>query len=156
MFIGVIGGSSCSDETAKMAWEVGKGIARSGGVLVCGGLGGVMEWACKGAKEAGGTTVGILPGTSRDEANPYVSIAIPTGLGLARNTIVVGSCDAVIALPGRSGTLSEIGFAMNRGIPVVCLKSWEIEKAGEVETLLFIRARDPEEAVKLAISSIRG
>ena len=152
MFIGVIGGSKCTDETAEMAREVGRNIAEKGGVLICGGLGGVMEWACKGAREAGGNTIGILPGEDRNEANPYVTIPIPTGLGLARNTIVVGSCDAVIALPGRAGTLSEIGFAMNRGIPVICLKSWDLHQAGYVESDLFKKAETPKEAVEMAFS----
>jgi uncharacterized protein (TIGR00725 family) len=96
-------------------------------VLICGGLGGVMEAACRGAKQTGGTTVGILPGDDRSAANPYVDIVIPTGLGEARNAIVVRSADALIAIGGAYGTLSEIAFALKAGKRVVGLGTWEVE-----------------------------
>ncbi len=112
-------------------------------VLICGGLGGVMEAACRGARESGGTTVGILPGTDRSAANPYVDIAIPTGLGEARNAIVARSADALIAIGGAYGTLSEIAFALKAGKRVVGLGTWEVEgvlaadsPAAAVETVL--------------------
>jgi uncharacterized protein (TIGR00725 family) len=106
---------------------VGRELAARGAVLVCGGLGGVMEAACRGAKDAGGRTVGILPGTDRAAANPFVDIAIPTGLGEARNALVVGAADGLIAVGGGYGTLSEIALALKAGKRVVGLDSWDIE-----------------------------
>jgi uncharacterized protein (TIGR00725 family) len=103
-------------------------------VLVCGGLGGVMEAACTGAKGGGGTTIGILPGTDRAAANPFVDFAIPTGLGEARNALVVRAADALIAIGGGYGTLSEIAFALKAGKPVVGLGTWEIEGVEIVES----------------------
>ena len=112
---------------------MGRGLALRGAILVCGGLGGVMEAACKGAKEAGGTTVGILPGTDRSDANTWVDLAIPTGLGQARNAIVVRSADAVVAIGGGYGTLSEIALALRRGTRVVGIGTWEVEGVEVVE-----------------------
>jgi uncharacterized protein (TIGR00725 family) len=106
---------------------VGREVAARGALLVCGGLGGVMEAACRGAKDAGGRTVGILPGTDRAAANPFVDIAIPTGLGEARNALVVGAADGLIAVGGGYGTLSEIALALKAGKRVVGLDSWDIE-----------------------------
>ena len=106
---------------------MGRELAARGAVLVCGGLGGVMEAACRGAKDAGGRTVGILPGTDRAAANPFVDTAIPTGLGEARNALVVRAADALIAVGGGYGTLSEIALALKAGKPVVGLDSWDIE-----------------------------
>jgi uncharacterized protein (TIGR00725 family) len=112
-------------------------------VLVCGGLGGVMEAACRGAKEGGGTTVGILPGSERSAANEFVDVAIPTGLGEARNALVVRAADALIAVGGGYGTLSEIAFALKAGKPVVGLGSWEIEGVQRADT--------PEAAVEAVL-----
>ncbi|MFH1403482.1 MAG: TIGR00725 family protein [Candidatus Altiarchaeota archaeon] len=109
-------------EVMSMAEKVGEDIARSGCVLVCGGKRGVMEAACRGAKKAGGLTVGIVPSFDGSEANEYVDVVIPTGMGYARNTLVVSSGDAVIALNGSSGTLSEIAMALNYGRPVVVVE----------------------------------
>jgi len=106
LFIAVIGGSECSPEEAKMAEEVGRELALRGATIVCGGLGGVMEAACRGAHSAKGITVGILPGDDREAANPHVDIPIVTGMGYARNAIVVKSAQAVIAIAGSYGTLS--------------------------------------------------
>ncbi|MDD2654306.1 MAG: TIGR00725 family protein, partial [Candidatus Omnitrophica bacterium] len=125
----------CSDETAKIAQEIGKNIAKLGLILACGGLGGVMEAAAKGAKENGGATIGILPGESKKDANPYIDIAIPTGLGLARNTLVVRIADLIIALPGEYGTLSEISFAMIFNKIVINLSNWDIEGTYRVKTV---------------------
>ncbi|MFC7082357.1 TIGR00725 family protein [Halorussus caseinilyticus] len=111
MRVSVIGGSTVTDEQAASAEEVGRLLADRGHTLVCGGLGGVMEAACRGASEAGGRTVGILPGEDRAAANPYVDTAVATGLGHARNALVVLNGDAVIAVDGGVGTLSELGFA---------------------------------------------
>jgi uncharacterized protein (TIGR00725 family) len=106
---------------------VGRGLAAQGAVVVCGGLGGVMEAACRGAKQAGGHTVGILPGSDRGAANPFVDTAVPTGLGEARNALVVRAADALIAVGGGYGTLSEIAFALKAGKRVVGLDSWDID-----------------------------
>src|SRR4030067_1926128 len=128
LFIGVIGGSNCSEKTAELAESVGQEIAKAGAVLVCGGLGGVMEAACRGAKQAGGTTIGILPNWSKESSNEFVDIPIVTGLGDMRNLMVVKNSDAVIALPGRYGTLSEIAFCLNSYTPLVSLSNWKGSK----------------------------
>jgi uncharacterized protein (TIGR00725 family) len=147
VYLGVIGASSCNDKVAKVAEEVGKEIARAGAILVCGGLGGTMEAACKGAKQAGGTTIGILPSWSRESANEFVDYPIVTGLGDMRNLMVVKNSDAVIALFGRYGTLSEVAFCLNSNTPLVSLSNWNVSKK-------MIRAKDPEQAVKLALAEI--
>lgn len=112
MIISVIGGHECTDEIARLSFDVGRVIAENGHILACGGLTGVMEHVCRGAKSAGGTTIGILPSTDKKDANPYVDIVIPTGIGLARNMIVVLSADVVVAVGGSFGTLSEIAYAL--------------------------------------------
>lgn len=127
IIIAVIGGSEAGAKELRMAEEVGAEIAKRGAVLVCGGLGGVMEAACKGAKSAGGTTVGILPGIDRDDANDYVDIPLTTGMGYARNVLVAYAGDAVIAIGGRHGTLSEMAFASIKGTPVVSLGGWTLD-----------------------------
>ena len=129
--IGVIGESEFSDPGHQsLAEEVGRLIARAGYLLVCGGLSGVMEAACRGAKSAGGQTVGILPGTDSDEANPFVDIAIPTGMGQARNVIIAFASDALIAIGGGFGTLSEIGYGLKAGKPVIGLRTWDVARGG--------------------------
>jgi hypothetical protein len=145
--IGVIGAGSCPTETAQVAEGVGREIARRGGVLICGGLGGVMEAAAKGAKQAGGLTVGILPGSSFADANPYIDIPIVTDLGHARNALVVHSSRAVIAVTGGYGTLSEIALALKLNKPVIGLNSWDIDAR-------IIRALHPVEAVTKAYEMI--
>jgi len=142
--IGVIGAGSCDEATAAMAYDIGKGIAGAGYTLVCGGLGGVMEAACQGAHEAGGLTVGILPGDTAEAANPYVKIPIVTGLGIARNVIIVRSSRVLIAVSGGPGTLSEIAFALQLQVPVVSLKSFSVSEQ-------VVRARDPEHALREAL-----
>jgi len=127
-----------------IAFEVGRLIAGRGAMLACGGLSGTMEAACRGASESGGTTLGILPGETKDKANPYVTIALPTGMGVGRNVLVVRASDSLIALDGGSGTLSEIAFALNIGVPVVDLGGWKIEGTVSVKT--------PAEAVETALS----
>lgn len=151
-FIGVIGGGRCSAETARIAEEVGRRIAEHGAVLVCGGLGGVMEAACRGAQAAGGLTVGILPGNDRAEANPYVRIPIVTGMGEMRNVIIIKSVQAVIAVDGEYGTLSEIGHALKRGLPVIGIHTWEISRDGRKDGAIRI-ARSAEEAVGMAMAA---
>ncbi|RJQ44493.1 MAG: TIGR00725 family protein [Nitrospiraceae bacterium] len=147
MIISVIGAGSCDEGVYAIAEKVGDLIARKGAILITGGLGGVMEAASKGAKQAGGTTVGILPGSRKDEANPFIDIPITTGLSHARNVIVVRSADAVIAVSGEYGTLSEIGIALKLGKPVVGLRTWDIEGV--------VKATSPEEAVEKAFELIK-
>jgi uncharacterized protein (TIGR00725 family) len=125
------------------AEAVGRGLAARGAVVVCGGLGGAMEAACRGAKEAGGMTVGLLPGLDRRDANPYVDVAVTTGLGEARNALVVRAADALIAVGGGYGTLSELGLALRTGKRVVGLGTWEIDG---IEP-----ASSPEEAVEAVL-----
>ena len=153
--IAVIGGNSPSAAEARLAEDVGAEIARRGAVLVCGGLGGVMEAACRGAASAGGLTVGVLPGESREAANPHVRLPIVTGIGYARNVAVVKSADAVIAVDGSYGTLSEISFALQSGIPVIGLGTWEIALNGERDESI-IRAENAVDAVDKAFAAIAG
>lgn len=124
--IGVIGqGGSCTQKILFLAEEVGKGIARRGGIVICGGLKGVMEAACKGAKLENGLTIGVIPGTQKSDANKFVDLPIVTGLGEARNSVIVRTADVVIAVGGKYGTLSEISFALAFGKPVIGLNTWE-------------------------------
>jgi hypothetical protein len=141
--IAVIGASECSAEEAEQAYRVGRLVAGRGAVLFTGGLGGVMEAASRGAKEAGGLTVGILPGFSDQEANPYMDLPVTTGLSHARNVVLVRSCSAVIAVSGEYGTLSEIALALKLGKPVVALGGWEGIKGVRA-------ANSPEDAVERA------
>jgi uncharacterized protein (TIGR00725 family) len=152
MIVAVIGDASCPEEIARLAEEVGRLLAQSGATVVCGGLGGVMEAACRGAKSAGGSTVGILPGRDRRDANPYVDIPIVTGMGEARNVIVVGSGQAVIAISGGYGTLSEIAHGLKLGIPVVGLGSWDLPKEGWQGGRGMVAADDATDAVQKALS----
>jgi uncharacterized protein (TIGR00725 family) len=152
LHIGVIGEQDARPEMRKLAEEVGREVARRGGVLVCGGLGGVMEAASRGAAAEGGTVVGILPGTRWEEANPYVTVPVVTGLGEARNVVVVRSSDALVAVGGGYGTLSEIAYALKLGVPVVGLYTWELSRPG-LEGDPILRARDAVQAVEMAWES---
>lgn len=152
MIIAVIGAGECTPEVARLAEEVGRRLGEKGAILICGGLGGVMEAACRGAKSAGGTTVGVLPGTNPGDANPYVDIPIATGMGHARNVIVVASAQVAIAVGGGYGTLSEIGHARKLGIPVVGLDTWSLKKEGYTG---IMEAKSPAEAVARAIAWAR-
>jgi uncharacterized protein (TIGR00725 family) len=154
MIIAVIGAGRCSEEVARVAESVGRELARSGATLVCGGLGGVMEAACRGAKSEGGLTIGILPGFSRCEANPFVDIPVVTGLGGARNVIVVLTAQAVIAVDGEYGTLSEIAYALKLSIPVVGLNTWQLAKQGRLVSPIE-EAATPAEAVDKALDLAR-
>jgi uncharacterized protein (TIGR00725 family) len=151
MFVAVVGDGRCSAEVAAQAEAVGRELAQRGAILVCGGLGGVMEAACRGAKAAGGLTIGILPGAQRRDANRYVDIPIVTGMGEARNVLVVQSAQAVIAVHGEYGTLSEIAHALKLGIPVVGLHTWDLAKEGEKRQAI-VRAQTPQEAVEKALA----
>ncbi len=141
-YIGVIGAGECEAELGRLAEAVGRGIAEAGAVLVCGGMGGVMEAACRGAKSAGGLAIGILPGPDRRGANDCVDIAIATGIGEARNLAIIRTSDALVAVGGSYGTLSEIGFALKMGKKVVGLRIWDIKG--------IVPAATAEEAVRLA------
>jgi len=153
--IGVIGASQPPEELLPIAERVGEEIARRGGILICGGMGGIMEWACKGAKSKGGLTVGILPTMTRDSANPYVDIPIVTGIGYARNIIVVLSSQAVIAIGGAYGTLTELAFALHFNIPVVGIRTWRLQSEfTEVRGIIYVD--EPEEAVRIAMEDDLG
>ena len=149
-YISVIGAGRSDAATGALAEEAGRLVAKSGAVLVCGGMTGVMEAACRGASEEGGVTIGILPGLDRSEGNPYLTYSICTGIGHARNLAVAASGDSVIAIGGEFGTLSEIGLAAKTGKRVVLLGSWEISKLGETPHN-FVTASTAAEAVKLAL-----
>ena len=142
-----MGGREVDPEILNAAEEVGRHIGRRGAVLICGGMGGVMEAACRGAKEADGTTVGILPVLSAEEGNPYLDVVIPTGMGFGRNAIIINSCDGVIAVGGKYGTLSEMAFALQKGIPVVSLKSWDFDKS-------IHSVKSPQEAIEYLFQMI--
>lgn len=142
--IAVIGAGKCSKKMKDAAAEVGKYVAGHGGIIVCGGLGGIMEGAARGAREAGGTAIGILPGDSATDANEFVDIVIPTGMGEARNILVIRTADAVVAFPGKYGTLTEMAFARLYEKPLISVQAW---KLGEE----VIQVEDPIEAAKQAL-----
>ena len=147
--VSVIGAGTCSDDIASLAYEVGRHLALNDCILLCGGLGGVMEHAAKGARDNNGQTIGILPGFDISDANPYIDIAVPTGISHARNIIVVRSGMACIAIEGSYGTLSEIAIALKLKKPVIGLNTWDISPD-------IIKAIDPEDAVKNAIEQIKN
>ena len=155
MMIAVVGGDSAGPEALEMAEQVGRELARRGCTVVCGGRGGVMEAACRGARAEGGHTIGILPGPNRQDMNPYVEFPIITGMGFARNAVVVLSGEAVIAINGSYGTLSEIAHAMQYGVPVVGLTTWTFSADGHEEPQV-LRARDAKEAVEMALEAARA
>lgn len=141
--IGVIGGARPDKESLHTAFKVGQLVAEKGGILVCGGLSGIMEAASRGVKQTGGITLGILPGNSPKEANPYIDIAIATGLGYSRNSLVVMNSDVIIAIDGQYGTLSEIAYGCIYGKKIIGLGTWDIKGVTQVQSA--------EEAVNLAL-----
>jgi uncharacterized protein (TIGR00725 family) len=151
-YVAVCGAGMAAARPADLhaAEDVGRRIADAGGIVVCGGLRGVMEAACRGARSADGITVGLLPGADRGAANPFVSVAIPTGMGELRNGLVVRAADVVIAIGGEWGTLSEIALAIKTGIPVVGIDTWDLEQPG-IEV-----AADAGAAVERALTLARG
>jgi len=151
MIIAVIGNSSCSPEEAKLAETVGEQLAQRGATVICGGLSGVMEAVCRGAKSRGGVTVGVLPGEDARMANSWVDIPVVTGTGEARNVAVVKSAQAVIAIGGGYGTLSEIAYALKSNIAVVGLNTWSLSLNGQVLNAI-IRVSNPTEAVDKAVA----
>ena len=147
--IGVIGAGQCDEGIYRLALEVGVEIAKRGAILVCGGLSGVMEAAAKGASTAGGLTVGILPGPSTNSANPYIKIPVATDMGQARNVIIANTADALVAVSGGAGTLSEIGHGLKLGKPVVGLRT--------IPDLKGVHYLDtPQEAVALVFELIHS
>ncbi len=156
MIVAVVGGDPAPEAALLQAEAVGREIAANGAVLICGGRGGVMEAACRGAQLAGGQTIGVLPGSDRSEANAYVSLPIVTGLGHARNLVIILSADAVIAVDGSYGTLSEIAFALTLNKPVVGLSTWTMSPGGDAAVPPILRTEDPAEAVRLALEAARS
>jgi len=152
--VGVIGSSKADSELFRLAEEVGAEIAKRGAAVVCGGLTGVMEAVCKGARSHGGLTIGIIPSWSKEDANPYVQIPIVTGMGMGRNVMVVMTADVLIAVGGEFGTLSEIAHALNIGKKVIGLRTWNLAKAHTKPIPDLVEATDPKKAVDLAINSI--
>ncbi len=151
--VSVIGAAECTAEHAQAAEAVGRGLAQAGAVLVCGGRGGVMEAACRGAQQAGGLTIGILPGDNLADGNPYLSVTLPSGMGHARNTLVVLAGEVVIAIGGEAGTLSEIGLAVKSGRPVIGLDTWECRRA-DGGRLAIRQAESPQQAVEAALARV--
>jgi uncharacterized protein (TIGR00725 family) len=149
-WIAIVGPGRAADAELELAEEAGAAVAEADVGLVCGGLGGVMEAACRGARSRGGLTVGLLPGTDREAANGWVLVALPTGLGEARNALVVRAADAVVAIGGGWGTLSEIALALKAGLPVVGIGTWEPSLGGEAAGGV-VAAEDPRAAVEEAL-----
>jgi uncharacterized protein (TIGR00725 family) len=147
-YIAVCGDSAPSPEIYALAEDVGERLARAGAIVIGGGRTGVMEASCKGAQRAGGLTVGLLPGDSRDQANAYCTVALPTGVGELRIGLIVRAADAVIAVGGAYGKLSEIAHGLSMGRPVIALRTWELDAPD------LMRAETAEEAVRLALSAI--
>ena len=152
--IAVIGSSKAEPDVLRLAEEVGAEIARNGAALVCGGMTGVMESACKGARREGGLTIGIIPSDSKNDANPFVQIPIVTGMGMGRNVMLVKTADAIIAVGGEFGTLSEIAHALNIGKKVIGLRTWKLEKAHSKPIPNLVEAESPKTAVALALEYI--
>ncbi len=154
IIIAVIGTRKPSPEEGQLAQEVGRELAKNGIALICGGLGGVMAEACRGACAEGGLTIGVIPGDDRKSANPHVRIPIVTGIGYARNVIIIRSAQAVIAVGGGYGTLTDIGYALDAGIPVIGLKTWKISRNNQVDKSI-IRADNAKQAVSKALKLIK-
>lgn len=156
--LAVIGGASCNDRQRSLALETGRRIAQAGAVLLCGGRGGIMAAAAEGARSAGGRTVGILPGADSTEtpANPHIELPLYTGMGQARNQILVLSADAVIGIGGGWGTLTEIGLALKHRIPVILLGSWQLARPDGGDEPLLQQAESAHQAVDLALETIHA
>ncbi len=152
--IAVIGGSRADEKYKQLAISVGKRLASEKVLVICGGMSGVMEWVSQGVSEAGGTVIGILPGWRADEGNRYLTYAIPTGIGYARNFLIIRASDSVIAIDGATGTLSEASFALTEGKSVIALGDMHIDHL-KIDDGRFIKASDPEDAVRLAMEEAR-
>jgi uncharacterized protein (TIGR00725 family) len=149
--VGVVGSGEPDPERDRIAESIGRSVALAGAVVVCGGLGGVMAAACRGAAGAGGVTVGLLPGTDASTANPWVTTVIPTGLGELRNGLIVRAADVLIAIGGEYGTLSEIAFALKVGRPVVGVGTWTLVRPDRATDTTIV-VSEPERAVELALA----
>lgn len=152
--VGVIGSTKADPDILRLAEDVGSEIAKRGAAVVCGGLGGVMEAVCRGARREGGLTIGIIPSDEKNDANPYVQIPIVTGMGMGRNVMLVKTADVIIAVGGEFGTLSEIAHALNIGKKVIGVRTWELEKARDRPIPNLIVASGPKQAVDIAMNSI--
>lgn len=151
--VSVIGAGTSDPKLDRISEEIGRLLARESVAVVCGGLGGVMEAACRGAKSSAGLTIGILPGSDPSTANPWVDIPIPTGMGEARNAIVIRTGKAVIAVGGEYGTLSEIAFALKLGVPLIGINTWQLGKADGIRTP-FPQVQTADEAVAFCLTQI--
>jgi uncharacterized protein (TIGR00725 family) len=154
VYVSVIGAAAADPDAVAAAEAVGRELARAGAILVCGGRGGVMEAASRGAAQEGGVTLGLLPEGDRSKANPFLTVSVPTGMGELRNGLVARAGDAVIAVGGEFGTLSEIGFALKLGRPVVGLGTWELARGGEAVGAIEA-VTGPEDAVARALALAR-
>src|SRR3954471_13061305 len=156
-WVAIVGPGAAKSAELEAAEEAGAAVAEAGAGLVCGGLGGVMEAACRGARSRGGLTLGLLPGSDREAANGWVLVAVPTGLGEARNALVVRAADAVVAIGGGWGTLSEIALALKAGVPVVGVATWEAAIGGAEPEPGIVRVPGAREAVAeaLALAGVR-
>jgi uncharacterized protein (TIGR00725 family) len=152
VYVAVCGSGTASADELRTAERVGELLAVAGAVVVCGGLGGVMEAAARGCEAAGGTSIGLLPGSDRSGASPHLTLSVPTGMGEARNALVVRAVDTVIAIGGEFGTLSEIALALKMDVPVIGLGTWSLSREG-LERDPIARAGSPEEAVDLALAT---
>jgi uncharacterized protein (TIGR00725 family) len=153
-YVAVCGPDPAPEDVAAQCESVGRALARAGAILVCGGLGGAMEAAARGAAAEGGTVLGILPGSDRRAANDFVTVSVPTGMGEMRNALVVRAADAVIAVGGEFGTLSEIALALKSGTPVVGIGTWELAKSGVRRDDDILRVATPDEAVAAALRAV--
>lgn len=151
--IGVIGGNQLDEPLLEAASDVGRRLARAGAEIICGGMGGAMEAACRGAAQEGGRSIGLLPDATIERANPFVTVPLATGVGYARNYMIVYNSDALIAVGGSEGTLNEMAAALNMGLTVVSLGSWEVDKVGRLRRGRLLHAKDAEEAVRLALEA---
>lgn len=156
--LAVIGGATCDERQRKLAFQAGRAIAEAGAILLCGGRSGVMSAAAEGALSVGGRTVGILPGASPEESPPnrHIELALYTGLGQARNQVLVLSANAVVGIGGGWGTLTEIGIALKHRIPVVLLESWVLARPDAQKEPLLMEAEDAQQAVRLALQAVGG
>lgn len=152
--VAVVGAGDADEDTRSLAEGVGREIAKAGYWLVCGGRGGVMEAASRGARKTGGMTIGILPGTDRNDANPHIELPIITDMGEGRNLLVVRNADAVIAVGGEWGTLSEIAFARKIGKPVVGLRTWSLQKPDNSPVDDITEVETPEEAITVVMTAL--
>ena len=154
IIIAVIGTRKPSPEESSLAEEVGRELAKNGITLICGGLGGVMEDTCRGARAEGGLTIGVIPGDDPKSANPYVQIPIVTGIGYARNVIIVKIAQAIIAVGGGYGTLTELGYALDSKKPVIGLKTWKFSRNNQMDKSI-IRVNSAKEAVSKALKQVK-